>query len=216
MNLTRRNRTCLSFLEDISAVSDACDTVSYIWGGLPVDVLEGRFLREHHDIDGFTLDLKDKRGDLEESYRCRDYDTRYMDEWDILVIEKSGLQASFNRLEIDRDTAMWRHIGDAGALFFPREWLPEAPLEFCGVKVYISGIQFEYAIKTSPWILGPEWTGREKDRQAAEYLARKLAEAGICADDVLSRVWSYNPFWVRKGYSEYAMPAVASPLSPLP
>ncbi|MDP6018164.1 MAG: hypothetical protein QGI32_18855, partial [Candidatus Latescibacteria bacterium] len=62
----------------------------------------------------------------------------------------------------------------------------------------------------------PEWTGREKDRQAAEYLARKLAEAGISADDVLSRVWSYNPFWVRKGYSEYAMPAVASPLSPLP
>ena len=37
-------------------------------GCMPVDVLEGRFQREHHDIDGFTLDLKDRREDLEEAY----------------------------------------------------------------------------------------------------------------------------------------------------
>jgi hypothetical protein len=64
LTVSANNRRYLAFLRHIYEVSNACSTTTYIWGGFTIDVLEGRFLREHHDLDGSTLNLLDVRHDL--------------------------------------------------------------------------------------------------------------------------------------------------------
>lgn len=201
-------------LRDIYEASALCSTRTYIWAGLVQDLFAGRFLREHRDMDGFALNLWDVRHDLAALYRERGYTVSFLENVNFLKIERDGLHAVFNRLEIDGDTAMWRHIGDQGTVYFPRRWLADEPLPFYDTQAFVSGIEFEYAIKTHPHLLNPLWHGREKDAQAVAWLGKMLAEKQVEPDDVLKRIWSYNPCWVSKGYPEYAMPAVAWRLEP--
>jgi len=51
VTLSSHNQHYLTFLKDIYEVSNACATVTYIWGGFTIDILEGRFLRKHHDLE---------------------------------------------------------------------------------------------------------------------------------------------------------------------
>ena len=214
MILSANNRQCLEFLRDITEVSDACGTTTFIWGGTVIDILKGEFLRDHRDIDGFTLNLLDVLADMTELFEKRGYSIRYLDEVDMLQILKPGLHAAFNRLELDGQTAMWRHVGDHGTVYFPADWLDSTPRDFYGVKVHISGVEFEYAIKTNPQLLNPEWKHREKDHAAIEHLSRWVQESSITSEEILQRIWAYTPFWSRKGIAEYAMPMVAWPLRP--
>lgn len=203
-----QNQHQLEFLKDISEVSALCATHTYIWGGLTIDILEGRFLREHHDVDGFTLNLLSHKDRLTTLYQERGYTVTFMDAFDFLMIEKDGCHALFNRLELDTDIAMWRHIGNAGTVYFPTAWLSETPINFYDVAVFISGIEFEYAIKTNPQLLSPEWKGRAKDRAAIQYLDKKLRDSYTDPITILHQVWSYNPFWRKKGYQDYALPVL--------
>lgn len=214
MSLSESNRHYAEFLRDIYEVSGVCSTRTYIWGGMTIDILEGRILREHHGIDGFTLNLLDILDDMIVSYKARGYSTEFRDDVDMLRIEKGRLHAAFNRLEIDEEIAMWRHIGDEGTVYFPREWLDDVPRDFYDTKAFISGIEFEYSIKAHPKLLGWEGEPREKDIAARRYLSKILKEKKINPEDVLHRIWSYNPYLRKRGLKEYAMPCVAWPLQP--
>lgn len=214
MSLSDSNRVQLALLRDIYEVSCLCGTQTYIWAGMVRDIISGHFLRDHGDVDGFTLNLWELRDDLAALYRQRGYVVSFLEEFHILRIDRDGVHAAFNRLEVDGDTAMWRHIGDQGTVYFPRQWLVDTPLQFYDVPVLISGIEFEFAIKTHPQLLSPTWHGREKDVEAIHWLSERLAERQIAAEDVLKRIWSYNPFWVKHGYPEYALPTVAWSLEP--
>jgi len=110
---------------------------------------------------------------------------------------------------------MWRHAGDEGTVYFPKQWLSDVPQNFYDTKVFISGIEFEYSIKTHPQLLNPEWNGRKKDIDAINWLNSALNERHINRDEILKQVWSYNPYWVKKGYKEYSMPSVAWTLEPM-
>ena len=214
MKLSDENKIYLSFLKDIFEVSEACSTKTFIWGGTTIDILEGRFLREHHDIDAFTLNLLEIREQMAKQFALRGYELDYLAEVDMLKISKAGKYAAFNRLEVDQDIALWRTAGDEGTVYFPWQWLDQSPRDFYGVKVYISGVRFEYAIKTNPKLLHPEWEPRKKDREAIDYLNTYLERQGINRATFLSKIWSYNPYWRKRGYSEYSMPFVAWPIKP--
>lgn len=204
-------RLVLQFLQDIYDVSAALETRTYIWGGMVVDILCGEFLRDHHDIDGFVLNLLDVKSDMSALFAERGYTTSYQAEYDLLRIEKGGLHAAFNRLEIDGDLAMWRHVGDCGTVFFPADWLDPTPCCFYGIRTHISGVRFEYAIKTNVHLLNPEWRLRDKDRDAIHILGTELQRSGLDGMGFLSQVWSHTPYWVEKGYPEYARPIVIAP-----
>ena len=73
MTISTRNHRYLAFLKDIYDVSVACATTTYIWGGFTLDILEGHFLREHHDLDGFTLNLLDVRQEMTVLFEQRGY-----------------------------------------------------------------------------------------------------------------------------------------------
>jgi hypothetical protein len=190
-------------LQDIYEISTTLETRTYIWGGMVVDILCGEFLRVHHDIDGFTLNLLSVKSDMATLLSRRGYGAEYADEYDMLTIRKGDLHAALNRLEIDGDTAMWRHVGDQGTVYFPVDWLSPDPRSFYGTSTYISGAEFEYAIKTNVHLLNPEWEPRDKDRFAIRFLSAELDRRGVDKAQVLSSIWSYTPFWAERGYPEY-------------
>ena len=214
MSISEHNRCQLDLLRDIYEVSTACATKSYIWGGLTIDILEGRYLRKHGGIDAFTTNLLEVLDELAVLYEKRGYRTEFLDAFHMLEIRKGDHHASFNRLETDGEVAMWRHIGEQGTVYFPFRWLDDAPRAFYDASVYTSGVKFEFAIKTNVRLLSPEWQLREKDRDAVQYLERIIKKEGISTEDIYKCIWSYNPYWIKKGYEEYAMPMVAWPLLP--
>jgi len=99
-------------------------------------------------VDGFTLNLWELRDSLAALYRKKGYAVTFLEDVNFMQIERDGAHATFNRLEIDGETAMWRHAGDEGTVYFPKAWLTEAPYDFYDTQAYISGLEFEYAIKT--------------------------------------------------------------------
>lgn len=211
MTLSATNRQTLAFLKDIFEVSALCSTRTYIWAGLVRDVCTGEFLRDHGDVDGFTLNLWPLRDEMAALYRQRSYTVTFLEEVNFLKIERNDVHAVFNRLEFDGDLAQWRHVGDFGTVYFPKRWLSETPRRFYDMQVFVSGIEFEYAIKACPRLLSPEWKSRDKDRDALDWLNRVLDEQGLNREEILRQVWSYTPYWVRKGYGEYAAPVAAWP-----
>ncbi len=212
--LSEKNRAYLDLIADVYEVSAAHSSRTYIWGGLTIDIFENRFLRDHHDLDGFTLNLEDISDRLATAYAKRGYQTKFDREFLILKIEKGGVHAGFNPLEISGDVARWMHIGREGSVYFPAGWLDATPRLFYGSKVYTAGIRFEYAIRTKGGMLNPEWKPRDKDREATEYLERAIERENIRPQDIYEWIWSYNPFWYRRGYTEFFRPTVAWPLSP--
>jgi hypothetical protein len=212
--LSPRNQSYLAMMQDIYEVSLACSTKTYLWGGFTIDIFRGAITREHGDIDGFTENMLARLDELIEAYTARGYQTEYIASFQMLKISKGDLHAGFNRLDLDGDIAMWRHIGDEGTVYFPKGWLDSAPRDFYHVKVYTSGIRFEYAIKTKVAMLTPIWQPREKDLAAIAYLEECMAVNDIQPEDVYRWVWSYNPFWYKRGYEAFFRPMVAYPLPP--
>jgi len=215
MDLSPNNQRYLGFLKDIYEVAVACGTTTYIWGGFTLDLVAGQFLREHHDLDGFTLNMLDVLPALMEHYAQRGYTPSFRDDIDMLVIAKDGLHAAFNRLELDGEIAMWRHAGDEGTVYFPVTWLDAAPRDFYDTRAYSAGLRLDYALKTNIRLTHATWEPREKDRVALVRLEAALAAADLDPEVFLRQVWSFNPFWAKRGYPEYAMPVVARPLLPL-
>jgi hypothetical protein len=170
------------------------------------DILCGTFLRDHHDIDGFALNLWRVKDEMAALFSQRGYTTSYTDEYALLRIDKGALHAVLNPLEIEDRTAMWRHVGEQGTVFFPADWLDLAPRDFYGVPVHISGVRFEYAIKACVRLLSPEWRLRDKDYTAIDVLRAEMQQRGFDETEVLSDIWSYTPYWVERGYPEYADP----------
>jgi hypothetical protein len=200
--LSESQKYQLQFLKDIFEISDLCSTKTYIWGGLATDILEGNYLREHHDIDGFTVNLLDVKTKMEILFQQRGYTTSFKNDFDMLRVEKDGCHAAFNRLEIENNTAMWRHIGNEGTVYFPEAWLKNEPKYFFDIPVLISGIEFEYSIKARVKLLSPVWELRETDLKALEYWSKKIEEQSINPEHLLRQIWSDNPYWRKKGYKE--------------
>jgi hypothetical protein len=205
-HLSDHQCACLRVLQDLYEVSAALGTCTFVWGGLVADILCSEFLRAHHDVDGFVLNLLNVKEKMAARFAERGYAVSYQDIYDLLRIDKCGLHAVFNRLEIDGHRAMWRHVGDQGTVFFPAHWLDAPPRSFYGVPVHISGVQFEYAIKACPRLLNPQWKLRDKDRTALALLEAELDRLGLDRAQVLAEIWSETPYWAERGHPEYAHP----------
>jgi len=212
--LSEKNQQYLSMLDDIYHVSNAFGIKTYIWGGLALDLWEGRFLREHGDLDGFVENLEEYLVLLMKEYQKRGYEAKFISDFSMLEINRGLVHASFNPLKLDGNIAQWQHIGKEGSVYFPADWLDTAPRTFYTAKAYTAGIRFEYAIKTKISMLHPTWQLREKDRAAIRCMEKKLQEQGVTEDDIYPWIWSYNPYWYKRGYDDFFRPTIAYPLQP--
>lgn len=199
------NQGYLEMLGDIFRVSEGLGIRSYVWGGFAVDILQGRFTREHGDLDCFTENLAENWEELRQQYESLGYDVYYMKEFWLLRIEKGGLHASFNSMKNIDGIAHWYHAGPHGTVFFPYGWLDEGPRTFYDAPVRTIGERLAYVLKTNAHLLHPEWKLREKDHADIAALEGML---GGDVGEIKKRVWSHNPFWYAKGYEEYYFPIV--------
>jgi len=201
--LSERQKLQLQFLKDVYEISGLCSTKTYVWGGLVMDIVEGSFLREHGDIDCFTLNLLDARHQIEAEFQARSYTTTYLKDVDMLQVHNGECRAAFNRLEVKNDIAMWRHIGNEGTVFFPQDWLSNTYINFYDAEVLVSGVEFEYSIKANVKLLSPLWKPRQADITALEYWTNKLREQNIDPENILHQIRCDNLYWRKKGYIEY-------------
>ena len=117
--LSVQQKLSLQLLRDIFEVASAVNSRTYIWGGMVIDIISGEFLRDHHDIDGFTLNLNDHKHAMMAMFSRRGYTVSYADKFGMLQINMGDMHAAFNQLQIDDDTAQWQHVGDQGTVYFP-------------------------------------------------------------------------------------------------
>jgi hypothetical protein len=146
------------------------------------------------------MDVKER---MDAQFILKGYVTEFIKSTDMYTVHYQGLHAAFNRLEIENDTAIWRHIGDKGTVYFPVGWLQDTPLNFYDSPVYVSGPEFEYSIKAKVSLLSPEWQLRDTDKQALEYYRNTIKKRNTTPESILTHVWSDNPYWREKGYKEY-------------
>lgn len=210
---SEKNKQYISLLDDIRNISKELGIKTYIWGGMTIDIWEGRFLREHGDLDGFTENLVENLPYLTEMFQCREYEISFNNEFLIFEVKKGIVHASFNPLKRNAGIAEWQHIGNEGSVYFPYEWLDQKPRDFYNTKVYTSGLKFEYAMKTKIEMLHPKWQLRQKDKDAISYMQEKLKGKNI-QEDIYKWFWSYNPFWYKQGYEEFFRPTIAYPINP--
>lgn len=211
MSISDSNNCYLELLNDIYEISKKLKTKIYIWGGFTTDIFEGEFLREHGDLDGFVENMMGILNQLSTEFMNKGYHVEFNGNFNMLTVRRGDQHAGFNPLDIDGELAMWRHIGDHGTVYFPYSWLDKTPRKFYDTSVYTSGLSFEYALRYNIHDMNPEWKEREKDKIAKEYLLNKLKENNIEPADILDKMWSYNPLWIRKGYSPFDKPTLVCP-----
>lgn len=212
MDLSVSNKQYLKFIHDIFDISNELGIKTFVWGGLTTDIFEGEFLREHSDLDGFIENMASVLELLIEKYQSRGYLVKYLEEFSMLEVAIDENQyASFNPVVIEGGLAMWRHIGDRGTVYFPESWLDNQPRDFYDAKVYTSGLKFEYAFRQISALVNPDWVEREKDKVAKSYLEKKMNELNINPDEIMRNIWSYNPYWIGKGYDPFDKPTLVTP-----
>jgi hypothetical protein len=193
----------LELIEDIFQISEKCNTKTFIWGGFVHDILAGHFIRNHHDLDGFTLDLWELIDEIGFLFEEKGYSITLLPDVKLLRVEKGKIHAVFNGLKFDGSSAFWFHGGDEGILSFPKHWLSNSPTRFYSTQAYISGVEFEYLVKSYPYLLDPNWKCRNHDLDFKKWLKNRIdiKEFNRILDKGM--VWCDNPYWVQRGFTQY-------------
>lgn len=195
-------------MNDLHEITSLLEIKFFIWGGFVQDILEKRFLREHKDLDVFIEYLEENKGKLTQYFTEKKYNCKYIEEISMLVIEIEGKHASMNSLIYKEDSAIWRHIGEQGFISFPKIWLENNLILFYNIPVRISGVNFEFCFRSIIKALNPEWKTRNKDIDSLKFYDGIIKKTNSNIEEMLTKIWSYNPFWQTKGYCGYEKPVI--------
>jgi hypothetical protein len=200
----------LQGISDIILVSNELNIKAYIWGGYVQDIMEGKILREHGDIDMFIENMDKNINKLIKKLKTKNFICSYYSDMQMLILNKNNIKATLNPIIFKNTTAIWKHIGEQGFISFPKEWLDMEYKEFQGIYVLTAGYKFEYCIRTIIKYTNPNWENRirEKDIQAKEYYKKILLKNNINGEELLKKIWSYNPYWLKDGYTGYEKPVL--------
>ena len=161
----------------VEKASLSLDTITWIWGGLVVDVLKGKFLREHGDLDYLMMDLHQSKSQISETFINWGWITKNLENGDLKLI-KNGMKIHLGHVELS-DTVTWTHNGEKGSIVFPVMWLPVKTIDFYELSVHIVSPELQYVLKTHPQLLNPKWQVREKDILDIKVLKQILMKRGV-------------------------------------
>ncbi len=162
----------LSAMQQVEAFSTELHTTSWIWGGLSVDIYQGRFMREHGNLDYLTLHLHDLADPLARRFQDVGWQTRQLKKEDLKIDIQLG------HIDIFKDVR-WTHNGEAGPLYFPAEWLETQARCFYDVETHVVGPEFQYALLDHPELPNPAWKPRLKDLASRAQLKSIVENKGI-------------------------------------
>lgn len=204
------NKEDIKRISDIIQFSNELNIKSYVWGGYVQDIMEGKILRKHGDIDMFIENMDKNIDSLINKLENKNYTCSYHNDIKMLKLEKDNVKTTINPIIFNNKTAIWKHIGDQGFICFPKEWLDIEFRQFYGINILTSGIKFEYCVRKIIKHMNPNWKirTRKKDIIANEYYKSKLLENNIEPDELMEKIWGYNPFWLKDGYNGYEAPVL--------
>ncbi|MCP4429042.1 MAG: hypothetical protein GY803_31540 [Chloroflexi bacterium] len=161
-------------------------TISYLWGGFTLDVYDGRFLREHHDLDYLTENLACLKPRFIEQFEARGWQAQKLANGDLRLI-KNNIRVHLGNIQFS-EVAIWTHNGENGAISFPVEWLKSTPTLFQGAAVHVVEPEFECVLKHYPQLLNPDWKPRDKDIIARKQLREMITKRNNALDGLYSLV----------------------------
>lgn len=208
MKSTNNENILIDAINDLMEISTSLKLKTYIWGGLVQDILEGELLREHDDIDAFTEELDVNINDIIPRLEMKKYQCKYDSVYSMLKARKNNIKISINPIQLRNGIVFWKHIGEKGFICFPSTWLLNNLYPFYKIDVFVSGIEFEYSFRLLSQYINPEWTIREKDKKALDYYEAKIHEKSITRLELLEKIWSFNPYWIEKGYDAFKAPVL--------
>jgi hypothetical protein len=201
------NNEYLSIFSELYEFSLTTGFRCYIWGGFVQDILSEIILREHKDIDCFIENMDINIEYIEQYFSEKGYQCHFNSEFLMLNIDKYNQHVSINPIHFkDNYIAEWKHIGNQGSITFPQKWLDSKYRIFYNIPVLTSGSKFEYVFRELIEYLNPEWKPRIKDEAARKYF-RTLEEDNR---ELFEEFNSYNPFWLKKGYTENIPPVLVT------
>jgi len=174
-------------MQQMGAVSTALNTTSWIWGGLTMDICQGKILREHHDLDYLTLRLHELIEPLTLHFQNMGWHVRRLENGD-LKIEKDGIKIHAGHVMTLKQEVRWTHNGDLGSLYFPVEWLSQTPKRFQDSEIHVIAPALQYVLLNHPEMLNPAWIPREKDRLAKAYFKTLLEADGVDLDRLKTQI----------------------------
>jgi len=188
--VSEREKNFLLTMVLMERFSKVLGSISYIWGGLSIDIYKGRFLRSHSDIDYLVLDLQRLAQDFAELLFSEGWDVKAILNDHLLIAGKDNIKLHLGNIEID-DVVNWRHNGDNGTITFPVGWLREYPIDFYDVQVHVVEPEFSYVIKSLPSLMNPEWVSRGKDQTEIKILEGLLVQRDVESGLLTSLVNSF-------------------------
>ncbi len=174
--LPEEYRSTLASMELVETLSSRLNSTSWIWGGLTADVLAGRWLREHADLDYLTLNLHSLAPRFVALFEGAGWQAQTLSTGD-LKLKRHGIQIRLGHVEII-GRARWTHNGEQGYLIFPAGWLNPKSIQFYGIELHVVEPAFQYVMLEHPELLNPEWGPRDKDIVAKAQLKAILESAG--------------------------------------
>jgi len=169
-----RERALIRAMAQVETVSNSLHTTSWVWGGLMVDIYQGHFLREHHDIDYLTRDLYKLSKPLKELYQNLGWQVQHVANGD-LMLTRERIEVHLGNVTFSEE-ACWTHNGELGSIYFPVVWINGQPKEFLNLAIHVVEPELQFVLLTDPKLLNPKWVPREKDIAARIFL-RALLEA---------------------------------------
>ena len=173
----KKNQHLLDAIKLIETVSKNLETITWLWGGLVVDITQGGFLREHDDLDCLTMNLHQLKSQFSGVFKKLRWVTKDLENGD-LKLTKDNIKIHLGHIKLS-DKVTWTHNGEKGSLIFPVSWLPLEMTEFCGVKTHVALPELQYVLKRHPKLLNPEWKTRDKDILDLIALEKILTKRGI-------------------------------------
>lgn len=177
----------LNTMNTLNDVASALKTTVYIWGGLAQDIYEGRFLREHSDIDCLMLNRNTIQEELEKTFIQKGWSV--VDVNGVLSIKKDGSKIHLGNIEPLNDGLLkYTFFGGFAFIAFPKTWLKQKAVRFCGLNVLTTEPEFEYAMRAHSRKKDPTKEVREKDKIAMKFFEEKLRLKRKNLDEVLAEM----------------------------
>jgi hypothetical protein len=113
-----------------------------------MDVYQGRFLREHHDLDYLTLELGKYNRPLTEFFQNSGWQVQPLVNGDLKLINDE-IEIQLGNVIIAGE-ACWTHNGRLGSLFFPLAWLNDQSKKFYDIEIHVVEPELQYVLYNHP------------------------------------------------------------------
>jgi hypothetical protein len=134
-------------MELVETCSKNLKTISWIWGGLTIDIYENRILREHDDLDYLTLNLHSLIPQFSDLFAISGWQVNVLENGD-LKVKQECVKIQLGHVELSNE-ARWTHDGEKGSIWFPSDWIKSRSVNFCGIEIHVIEPEFQFVMP--PW-----------------------------------------------------------------